>query len=62
MLTVAEEKLKPAEFKYAKALAEAFLDESLVPALEKFPRWKKLKALDPALVNADGSISKQAER
>jgi Tfp pilus assembly protein PilF len=62
MLAVAEEKLQPADFKYAKALAAAFLDEAAVPALEKFPRWKKLKALDPKLVNADGSISKQTER
>ena len=62
MLAVAEKKLPPADYKYAKALAAAFLDEAAVPALEKFSRWKKLKALDPALVNADGSISKQAER
>lgn len=62
MLAQAEKKLPPADFKYAKALAAAFLDETAVPVLEKFPRWTKLKALDPALVNADGSISKQAER
>ena len=59
MLGVAERKLPPADFKYAKALAAAFLDEAAVPALEKFPRWKKLKPLNPALVNPDGSIPKQ---
>lgn len=60
MLAEAEKKLEPADFNYAKALAAAFLDESAVPALEKFPRWKKLQPLDPALVNPDGSISKPA--
>lgn len=62
MLAAAEKKLEPADFKYAKALAAAFLDASAIPALEKFPRWKKLKPLDPARVNPDGSISKQIER
>ncbi len=62
MLAAAEEKLESADFEYAKALADAFLDEAKVPALEKFPRWKKLKPLDPARVNPDGSISKQTER
>ena len=56
MLAEVEKKLQPAAFKYAKALAAAFLDETKVPALEKFPRWKKLQPLDPALVNADGTI------
>jgi len=56
MLAEAAKKLKPADSNYAKALAAAFLDESKVPALEKFPRWKKLQPLDPALVNADGTI------
>ena len=62
MLKVAENKLKPTDFGYAKALADAFLDESKVPTLEEFPRWKKLKPLDPARVNPDGSISKPAPR
>ena len=56
MLAQVEKKLAPADFKYAKALAAAFLDESQVPALEDFPRWKKLQPLDPALVNPDGTI------
>jgi MinD-like ATPase involved in chromosome partitioning or flagellar assembly len=56
MLAEAEKKLRPADFKYAKALAAAFLDESQVAALEKFPRWKKLQPLDPALINPDGTI------
>ena len=59
MLAVAKKKLTAEEFDYAKALADAFLDESNIPALEKFPRWKKLKPLDPALVSPDGSIIKQ---
>jgi tetratricopeptide (TPR) repeat protein len=58
MLAEAEKRLKSGDFKYAKALAEAFLDESKVPALEKFARWKKLRPLDPAQVNADGTIRK----
>jgi tetratricopeptide (TPR) repeat protein len=56
MLAQAKKKLKPTDYNYAKALASAFLDESEVPALEKFPRWKKLQPLDPALVNPDGTI------
>lgn len=40
-----------------RVLAAAFLDEAAVPALEKFPRWKKLKPLDPKRVNVDGSVS-----
>lgn len=56
MLAEAEKQLQSAGFKYAHALAAAFLDESQVPALEKFPRWKKLQPLDPALVNPDGTI------
>ena len=59
MLAVADKKLQPADFEYAKALAAAFLDESRVSTLEKLPRWKKLKPLDPALVNPDGSIPKK---
>ena len=61
LLAVAEQKLMPADFNYAKALAAAFLDESAVTGLEKIPRWKKLEPLDPALVNADGSISTKAQ-
>ena len=59
ILAKASLNLNKPTFKYAKALAEAFLDESKVPALEKFARWKKLEPLDPVLVNPDGSISKQ---
>jgi len=61
MLAVAEKKLAPSVFDYAKALGAAFLSESAVSALEEIPRWKKLKPLDPALVNADGSIFTQAQ-
>ncbi len=50
MLAQAKNRLKPADFKYAKALADAFLDESKVPALDAFPRWKKLQPLDPARI------------
>jgi hypothetical protein len=56
MLAQAEKKLKPTCRNHAKALAAAFLDESQVPVLEKFHRWKKLQPLDPALVNPDGTI------
>ena len=55
MLEKAEKELKPADFNYAKALAAAFLEESAVLALEEFPRWKKLKPLDPVFVYPDGS-------
>ena len=58
ILSEAEKKLQPADFKYAKALAVAFLDKFKVPELEKFPRWKKIQPLDPALVDADGTIRK----
>ena len=56
ILAQAKKKLKTADFNYAKALAEAFLDESKVPDLERRARWKKLQPIDPALVNADGTI------
>lgn len=56
MLSQARKKLKPTYYNYAKALAAAFLDESQVPALEKYSRWRKLQPLDPALVNLDGTI------
>lgn len=50
MLKQAESKLSPALLKYAKALAEAFLDETKVAALDRFARWKKLEPLDPKFV------------
>jgi tetratricopeptide (TPR) repeat protein len=56
MLAEAKKKLKSADFNYAKSLAEAFLDEAKVPLLENFERWKQLLPLDPAQVNADGTI------
>ncbi len=62
ILKVAKNMLKSLDFGYIKALADSFLDKSKVPALEKLPRWKKLKPLDPALVNPDGSISTPAPR
>lgn len=58
MLAVAQNKLNPTYCNNAKALAAAFLDESKVPALEKFIRWKKLQPLDPEFINPDGTISK----
>jgi len=50
MLKQAESKLNPATLKYAKALADAFLDEKKVAALDQFARWKKLQPVDPKLV------------
>jgi Tfp pilus assembly protein PilF len=47
MLKQAEKKLSSEEFEYAKALALAFLDESKVPELERYERWRKLEPLDP---------------
>lgn len=55
MLAEAQKKFDSADFKYAKCLAAAFLDEAKVPALEKLKRWKQLNPLDPAHVNADGT-------
>jgi tetratricopeptide (TPR) repeat protein len=50
MLKQAEPKLSPALGKYAKALADAFLDETKVAALDQIARWKKLQPMDPKLV------------
>jgi Tfp pilus assembly protein PilF/cellulose biosynthesis protein BcsQ len=47
MLEQAEKKLSSEEFEYAKALALAFLDESKVPELDRYERWRKLEPLDP---------------
>ena len=47
MLKLAETKLSSEEFEYAKALALAFLDESKVPELDRYERWRKLEPLDP---------------
>ena len=47
MLTQAKKTLSPEEFEYAKALAVAFLDESKVADLERYPRWVALEPLYP---------------
>lgn len=56
MLAEAKKVLESTEVEYAKTLAEAFLDESKVPALDQFSRWTILEPLDPELVRPDGSI------
>ena len=47
MLDQAEKTLSPEEFDYAKALAVAFLEESKVADLERYPQWRALEPLDP---------------
>ena len=47
MLEQTETKLSSEEFEYAKALAQAFLDASKVPELDRYERWRKLEPLDP---------------
>jgi len=47
MLQQAEKVLSAEELEYAKALAAAFLDESKVVDLAKYPRWQALEPLDP---------------
>jgi tetratricopeptide (TPR) repeat protein len=47
MLEMAEKTLQPEESEYAKSLASAFLDESKVPQLEHYDRWRALEPLDP---------------
>jgi hypothetical protein len=47
MLNQSEKKLSSEEFEYAKALALAFLDESKVPELNSYERWRKLEPLEP---------------
>jgi Tfp pilus assembly protein PilF len=47
MLKQAEMKLSSEEFEYAKALALACLDESKVPELDRYERWRNLEPLDP---------------
>ena len=47
MLKQAANRLSPDELEYAKALALAFLDETKVPELAKFPRWRALEPLNP---------------
>lgn len=54
MLARAKEKLEPETYRYAEALAAAFLDESKVADLEKFPRWRDLQPLHPNYVTPDG--------
>lgn len=47
MLDQAKKILSPEEFEYAEALARAFLDESQVPDLDRYERWRTLEPLDP---------------
>jgi hypothetical protein len=47
MLRQAEMSLPAEELKYANALADAFLDQNKVAALEKYERWRALVPLDP---------------
>jgi tetratricopeptide (TPR) repeat protein len=47
MLQQAEKRLSTEELEYARAMAAAFLDESNVTNLAKYPRWKALEALAP---------------
>jgi len=60
MLAVAEKMMNSVDYDYAKALAEAFLDETRVPALDNFPRWTALEPLDPSLLKSDGTIIEKA--
>jgi Tfp pilus assembly protein PilF len=46
MLEHAEKHLPPDEFDYAKALAQAFLDEGKVAELERYERWRALEPLN----------------
>ncbi len=43
MLAQAEKILSPDEFTFAKALADAFLDETKVPLLEEFAQWQAIE-------------------
>ncbi|MCF7730532.1 MAG: tetratricopeptide repeat protein [Akkermansiaceae bacterium] len=56
MLAQAKDKLKPESYRYAKALAEAFLDETKVAALGEIPRWRKLQPCDPDFVTSQGAV------
>jgi tetratricopeptide (TPR) repeat protein len=47
MLQQAEKVLSAEELDYAKALAAAFLNESKVADLAKYPRWQALEPIDP---------------
>lgn len=47
ILKQAEKLMSPDEFQYARALADAFLDESKVAELAKYPRWQALEPIDP---------------
>jgi hypothetical protein len=55
MLEQAEKKLQPEEFEYAKALAAAFLDESKVPLLDQYERWRALEPLNPVAIAKDAT-------
>ena len=54
MIEQAENHLSQATYQYAIALADAFLDKSKLPALDKLPKWKKLIPLDPQILTPEG--------
>jgi uncharacterized membrane protein (DUF2068 family) len=56
MLEQAKKDMKPKEFEYATALALAYLDESKVPQLEQYDRWRALAPLDPKAEAVKGSV------
>jgi len=55
MLGRAEKILDSQEFKYAKALAQAFLDESKVVDLKRINRWRKLEPLNSMVLTEDAT-------
>lgn len=57
ILTRAKKGLPESVYQYAEALAAAFLDESKADHLKSFPRWKRVKSINPIYVQADGTIS-----
>lgn len=56
LLAQAEKVLTALDFKYAQALAAAYLDETKVAELSNLPRWQDLQPIDAGRVNADGSL------
>ena len=57
MLSKAMETLSVKDFRYATALADAFLNQENVASLDKLARWRKLRPLDPDQVSPDGTIT-----
>lgn len=56
VLALAKTKLDLETYRYAEALAEAFLDETKVALLNDSPRWRSLQPCDPDLVTPEGEI------